>query len=403
MRVLLSTFGSRGDFQPLVALAVQLKALGADAVVCAPPDDEFATLLADHGVALAPAFEPVRKWIAEQAAGSARNTPSLAAEIVVRQHRAIIAAARPGCDAIVATGLIASMGAANCVAETLGVAFFHMSVCPVLLPSPHFPSTADDASEVESYLNRRLREMNNESLKAVKTFRASLGLPDLASIPDHLFTDRPMLAADPVIAPWPTPSDLQVQQSGAWLLEDTRPLPEGLIHFLEAGEAPIYIGFGSLPTQDPEAVARLTIEAVRAHGHRVIVASGWAGLALIDNQPDAFAVGEINQQALFPRLAAIIHHGGAGTTTAAAKAGIPQVIVPQMVDQPYWAHRISAMGIGAAHDGPMPTAETLNAALSLALSPEIKARAEVVAPQIVDGAPEAARFLIKAIAESQRP
>jgi len=82
-----------------------------------------------------------------------------------------------------------------------------------------------------------------------------------------------------------------------------------------------------------------------------------------------FAVGEVNQQALFGRLAAVVHHGGAGTTTTATRAGAPQVVVLQVVNQPYWAGRVADLGIGTAHDGPTPTTESLSAALKTTLTP----------------------------------
>ncbi len=90
-----------------------------------------------------------------------------------------------------------------------------------------------------------------------------------------------------------------------------------------------------------------------------MVSRGWADLARIDDRDDCFVVGEVNHQALFPRMAAVVHHGGAGTTTTAPGAGAPQVVVPQIADQPYWAGRVAALGIGAAHDGPTPTIESL--------------------------------------------
>ena len=92
-----------------------------------------------------------------------------------------------------------------------------------------------------------------------------------------------------------------------------------------------------------------------------------------------FAVGEVNQQALFGRLAAVVHHGGAGTTTTATRAGAPQVVVLQVVNQPYWAGRVADLGIGTAHDGPTPTTESLSAALKTTLTPETRARATAVA------------------------
>ena len=130
----------------------------------------------------------------------------------------------------------------------------------------------------------------------------------------------------------------------------------------------------------------------------MLLAHGWADLALIDDRDDCFAVGDVNQQALFPRVAAVVHHGGAGTTPTAARAGAPPVVAPQLADQPYFAHRVAALGLGAAHDGPTPTVDSLSAALAIALAPETRARAAAVAPTIrADGAATAARRLLETL------
>ena len=108
---------------------------------------------------------------------------------------------------------------------------------------------------------------------------------------------------------------------------------------------------------------------------------------LIDDQGDCLAIGEVNQQELFGRVAVVVHHGGAGTTTTAARAGAPQVVVPQAGDQTYWAGRVADLGIGAAHEGPTPTTESLSTALRTALNPETRAQASAVARWIeTDGA-----------------
>ena len=134
----------------------------------------------------------------------------------------------------------------------------------------------------------------------------------------------------------------------------------------------MYVSLGSV--RAPEDIARVAIEAIRAQGRRVISPRlGRPGA--IDDRDDCFVVGEVNQQALFARVAAVVHHGGAGTTTTAARAGAPQVVVPQIADQPYWAGRVADLGIGAAHDGPTPTVESLSAALETALAAETRARA----------------------------
>ncbi len=189
----------------------------------------------------------------------------------------------------------------------------------------------------------------------------------MGNVRAHILGDQPWLAADPTLAPWREPADLDVVQTGAWILPDERPLPAELEAFLDAGTAPVYVGFGSM--RAPKDIARVAIEAIRAQGRRALVSRGWADLALVDDRDACFAVGEVNQQALFGRLAAVVHHGGAGTTTTAARAGAPQVVVPQIGDQPYRAGPVADLGIGAAPDGPTPTTESLSAALRTALTP----------------------------------
>ena len=122
----------------------------------------------------------------------------------------------------------------------------------------------------------------------------------------------------------------------------------------------------------------------------MVVHRGWAGLA-VDDQENCFVVDDVNHQALFPRVAGVVHHGGAGTTTAAARAGTPQVVVPQIADQPYWGARVAELGIGATAS----TVASLTQALEIMLRPETRSRATAVAGSVrVDGASVAARMLV---------
>ena len=224
------------------------------------------------------------------------------------------------------------------------------------------------------------------------------------NVRDHVFTNRPWLAADPILSPWPEPADLEVVQTGAWILPDERPLPADLEAFLDAGTPPVYVGFGSIPMRASKDIAQVAIGAIRAQGRRALVYRGWADLAPTGDREDCFVVGEVNQQALFGRVAAVVHHGGAGTTTTATRAGAPQVVVPQMGDQPYWAGRVAELGIGAAHDNPTPTFESLSAALRTALALETRARASAVAGKVhTDGAMVAAKLLLDAVSRTTLP
>jgi vancomycin aglycone glucosyltransferase len=406
MRVLLSTYGGRGDVEPLVGLAVRLRALGAQVRVCAPPD--WAERLAEVGVPLVPVGPPVRQLVHGATPPSVADVPRRAAELIAEQFDKLPAAAE-GCDALVATGLFPVAASAQSVAEKLGIRYVFAAYCPIFLPSPHHPPHPLPGRPLPPDVtdNRVLNDLDIQNYNALfgdalNTHRASIGLPPVDNVRDHVITDHPWLAADPILGPWQESPDLDVVQTGAWILPDERPLPAELEAFLDAGAPPVYVGFGSM--RAPKDIARVAIDAIRAQGRRALVARGWADLAPIDDRDDCFAVGEVNQQALFRRVAAVVHHGGAGTTTTAARAGAPQVVVPQMADQPYFAGRVADLGIGAAHDGPTPTTESLSAALKTTLTPETRARATAVAGTIrTDGATLAAKLLLDAVSRERPP
>ncbi|MGA4800408.1 glycosyltransferase [Streptomyces lavendulocolor] len=400
MRVLLSTYGSRGDVQPLAGLAVRLRELGADARVCTSPDEEFAERLAAVGVPMVPVSDAVRELVTG-APPTASDFGRRVASLVSAYYDAIVAEAEAD-TVVVATGLFPSTAGVRSAAEKLGLGYVYLGLQPTVLPSPHRPPFAYPAHPYPPDVtdNRELWDLNIGTMNTlfggqVNAHRASVGLPPVDNVRDHVLTDRPWLATDPVLDPWEA-ADLDVVQTGAWFLPDGRPLPAGLEAFLAAGEPPVYVGFGSMALRGAGDIAAVAVEAVRAQGCRVVIARGWADLSPVDDKDDCFVVGEVNHQALFGRVAAVVHHGGAGTTTAAARAGAPQVVVPQMVDQPYWAGRVAALGIGAAHDGPAPTVESLSAALRTALAPGIRERATTVAGTIrTDGVEVAADLLLE--------
>jgi vancomycin aglycone glucosyltransferase len=397
MRVLLSTSGSRGDVEPLVALGVRLRELGAQVRVCASPDS--AQRLAEAGLP----FVPVGRSARDAMNGPRprpEDGPRLAAEAMAVPFEQLPAAAE-GCDVVLATGVLSAAVAVRSVAEKLEIPYFYGFYCPIFVPSPHYPPPAPlgEAPAPAGADNRELWERNNQS--ALRRFgqplnerRAALGLRPVQDIFGYGFTGHPLVAADPILAPM-RPADHDAVQTGAWITTDDRPLAPELEDFLAAGPPPVYVGFGSMRTP-AEAVAA-AVAAIRAQGRRLILSRGWAELALPDERDDCLAVGEVNHQALFARVATVIHHGGVGTTTTAARAGVPQIVLPHMVDQPYMAARIEALGIGVAHDGPVPTAAFLSAALATTLAPHTVARAAEVAGAIrTDGTTVAARLLLSA-------
>jgi vancomycin aglycone glucosyltransferase len=405
--VVLSTYGSRGDVEPLAGLAARLRERGAEVRVCAPPDEDFARRLADAGVPLLPVGPSARALTS--AAPAPSSLPQRAAELIAGQLETVTAAAE-GCDVLVATGVLPAAAGALSVAEKLGIRSVSVTFQQLTLPAPHrrplaYPGRPLPPDVTDNRLLWDLDARSTDALfgEALNTNRASLGLPPVDGVRDYVFGDRPWLATDPVLDPWHETPGLDVVQTGAWILPDTRPLPAGLTAFLDAGAPPVYVGFGSMPMHASPDVAEVAVEAVRAQGRRVVVARGWADLSLVGDRADCFVVGEVNQQALFGRVAAVVHHGGAGTTTTAARAGAPQVVVPQAADQPYWAGRVAGLGIGVAHDGPAPTYDSLSAALRTVLSPGVRARAAAMAGRVrTDGASVAARLLLDAIGREGR-
>jgi vancomycin aglycone glucosyltransferase len=338
--------------------------------MCAPPDEEFTQLLTREGVPLVPFPRTWRSW---ERPPTAEERKQRVADFITAQYDTVAEAAT-GCDVVVATAMSQFVGPS--VAEKLGIPYRYALFCPDVL----------DGLDGLSF--------NELFGQPINTHRASIGLPPTGDVGEFMFTPKPLLAADPTLGPWNGQEGFDVTQTGAWVLPDERPLPAKLLRFLDSGAPPVYAGFGSMRTVEEDS-ARSTIQGIRAQDHRVLVGRGWAGLAAIDDQDDCFVVAEVNQQKLFERVAAVVHHGGAGTTTTAARAGTPQVVVPQAGDQAYWARRVAELGIGAAHDGPTPTIESLSHAVKSALTPEIRARASAVAAEVrTDGASSAARLLV---------
>jgi vancomycin aglycone glucosyltransferase len=406
MRALLSTIGSRGDVQPLVALALALRELGQDVRLCVPPD--FREWIEGLGFAVTPIGPELRTFTASRPASAGPPLPMTAeqrrqlVDASVATQFTTVAEAAEGCDAIVAA--TALQIAARSVAELRGIPYVFAAYCPIVFPSPHhappplppIPGQPPDATppDNETLWARDAQRFRDLFGPALNAHRASIGLAPVDDVRSHVFGQRPWLAADPVLAPWPDPNEGSVIQAGAWIVQDERPLATDVEAFLDAGDPPIYFGFGSIRIA-PDLGA-VMLETARALGRRAIVSRGWADLTL-DAAPDCLAIGEANLHRLFPRVAAVVHHGGAGTTTIAARAGASQVIVPQMYDQHYFARRVQDLGIGVAHAAGVPTAASLTEALEAALVREVAVQARTVASTILSNGAHAAAERVRDI------
>jgi UDP:flavonoid glycosyltransferase YjiC (YdhE family) len=159
--------------------------------------------------------------------------------------------------------------------------------------------------------------------------------------------------------------------TGYWFLDpaaDWTP-PSALVEFLATGPPPVYVGFGSMGNQSPEETADLVVQALLQAGQRGIILSGWSGLRTAEKPDSVFMLDSAPFSWLFPRVAAVVHHGGAGTMAAGLRAGVPSIVVPFFGDQPYWGQRVVELGVGPQ---PIPrrrlTAERLAKAIQQAVS-----------------------------------
>jgi sterol 3beta-glucosyltransferase len=212
-------------------------------------------------------------------------------------------------------------------------------------------------------------------------------------LPKSKFKDfRAMLAVTPAlttvskhVVQRPTDWDAHFQVTG-YLFDDDPDWtpPQDLSDFLAAGDAPVYIGFGSMPDSQPQAITRLILDAVRQSGKRAVILTGWAGLGTDDVPANSHMLKYAPHSWLFPKMAAVVHHGGAGTTAAGFRAGVPTIIVPHNGDQPYWGRRAKQLGIGT---DPIPrkklTADKLAAAIREATGdPDMREKAAALAQKI---------------------
>lgn len=405
MKALMSSIGSRGDVQPVLALANALRALGHEARLCAAPNfkDWIESFGIEH-VAIGPDLKQLTGGTAPKrtVVPSAEQRRQLAVHSVRSQFRVLTEAAR-GCDLILAGGAL--QFAARSVSEALKIPYVFTAYCPAVLPSPDCPpakmgthySQVLSADENSSLWQEEQRYWNDLFSDILNEERKKLNLSPVQGVQRHIFTDHPWLAADAVLAPAGRTTGMQVLQTGAWFLDDPNPLPDEIEEFLANGEPPVYFGFGSV--RAPEHANHVLIEAARALGLRSILSQGWTNLSPIDDGADCLPVADIAHGKLFPRVAAVVHHGGAGTTASAARAGRCQVIWPKLYDQYYWAHRIEWLGAGLAVPNPEEvTVRDMTTALQQCMRPAIVDQARSLARRIESrGARRAAAWLLKEV------
>jgi vancomycin aglycone glucosyltransferase len=351
MKIAVTAEGTRGDIYPMLALAQRIEARGDEVVFCAPPDFEQATRA--RGLSFRSIGRDIREYLTAEAASlhggalkMAKAAGALMKDNVGRQF-ADLQAAATGCQGILSAG---TQIAASSVAEHLGVPHRFIAYDPSLLRSEMHPPVFCSRPDLPRWLNRLLWSVQGRLLQlgmgtAVNREREALGLAPTRDLYGLLLGTDPLLAAEERLAPVP-PDAQSVSCIGCLHPFEETPLPEKLEAFLAAGPPPVYIGFGSMTDPNPQRSTELILDAIESAGVRAIVSEGWAGLGGVSLPDNVEIVGAVDHSTLFQRVAVVVHHGGAGTTTTAARAGVPQILVPHVLDQFHWAARIQRLGVG---------------------------------------------------------
>lgn len=342
MRVVLATVGTRGDVQPMLALAQGLAARGHSTLLACP--ESFGAWVRSFGIEHAALGEDLQEQLEKSEGKLARSLSGMRgyfAEQMALQGPRLVELAH-GADVIVGTAMAWMVRSA---AQKLGIPARGLlpSTClpsrlhpPPLMPFYGLPRVCNAALW---WLNDAVQ--NRLMLEPVNRARARLGLPPVAAFTGHLFTElQNVIAADPEILPLDRAWGDRYPCIGFAFLADATPLPAALEAWLAAGEPPVYIGFGSMTFGARERVARVVCEAIAKTGQRCIVSGVLADALHRPLPPGFFVVRDAAHAALFPRCAAVVHHGGAGTMAAALRAGVPQVILPVMLDQFHHAHHL---------------------------------------------------------------
>lgn len=396
MRFTLLAYGSRGDIQPYIALALGLQRAGHSVRLAAP--HLFADFVTGYGLEFAPlAGDPTQlvQGLVERGGWN----PFRVARVIIdytlplaRQIMAGVQAACQGTDAIIHSFLLTLAGhQAACEA---GVPDFSAQILPIFTTTAAFPSPAFPVLPLGSIYNRLTHAFFNQSFWQGSRLaynwtvrRQDPSLPPLTGWPfSPAYRPRPPLfyGISPHILP--PPAGAAAVMTGYWFLEKPpawQP-PADLADFLASGPPPVYIGFGSMITRNTGHLLDVILAALAQTGQRAILLSGWGGLSRADLPPMIYPAEHIPHDWLFPQMAAIVHHGGAGTTAAALRAGVPSIIIPFTSDQPFWGWRVHHLGAGPQ---PIPHRRLTPTRLAQALtqattSPAMQARAATLGRRI---------------------
>ncbi|MEU3405108.1 glycosyltransferase [Streptomyces sp. NPDC006670] len=396
MKILIAAAGSRGDVDPYTGLGAALRAAGHEVALATTAP--FAPLVHAAGLEFRPLPADTRP---RGDVTDRRELMRTASAFLTELGQGFADAVDAGTDLLLLSTTTAPLGWH--LAEATGTPSLGVYLQPTA-PTGAFPPVVTGARSLGRFGNRAagrfaLRMADRISERGAARLRDRLALPPLAASAMRRRRERehwPVLhGCSTALVPAPADWRPGLEVVGNWWphLDPAARLPADVEDFLGAGPAPVLVGFGSMASGEGERLGELAVRALRRAGLRGILQSGSAGLAA-ERGPDVLTVGDVPHALLFPRLAAVVHHAGAGTSAAALRAGVPAVPVPVAADQPFWARRLAALGAATA---PLPfaslTAEALATALERVAGEEAYTRAARAAARHIAAEDGAARVL----------
>ena len=387
MKLVAVTYGTEGDARPIAALCRALMDAGHEVMLLA--DGGTLGSARALGVAHAALDGDIRgalqpgRGIASVVSGktslnaTAQALARIANENAAAWTRQIIEAAA-NCDALIVSGLTAYVGLS--VAERLAIPVIGAGMFPIT-PTAAFPSPFLPPRATPRWLNRASHHLVSAVLwrafrKATNAARVNVcGLPPRR----RTWSGHPMLyGISPSLLPKPADWPANAHMCGQWV-QPVRDwdAPQMLRDFLAAGEAPIYVGFGSMVGFDRRTLFDAVVAAVA--GRRALLYPGWSGTQGLELPGNFCIIGDTPHDWLFPRTSMVIHHGGSGTSHSAARAGVPSIVLPFAGDQFFWAEQLRQHGVApAATNGRHVSADSLSRAIDAAQTAQMRDRASVL-------------------------
>jgi sterol 3beta-glucosyltransferase len=358
VKICILTIGTRGDVQPYIALGLGLKAAGHEVTISTL--EEFKPLVNQYGL-LHDNLRGDFLKVAQSTIGENGGNPLRRIRQYVEMAKDTLAdewASAQKADVLIYNP--AAIGGFH-VAEKLNIPTFAAFPAPLYSPTKEFPNPFLPFRNLGLFneLSHQIFAKMGPAMyrNPINQFRKDvLGLPPAKG--ENTLHGKPitkLYSYSESVVPRPADWDESSVVTGYWFLDapaNWQPDPE-LVRFLQEGSTPVYIGFGSMFMNGGKQKTEIALEALRLAGQRGIIATGWGGLTGENKSKDIFVLDAVPHDWLFPKVAAIVHHGGAGTTGAALRSGKPQIICPFVGDQTFWGRRVADLSVS-----PLPIPQT---------------------------------------------